>query len=65
MRILVMTLLVLFLSAWENAREKDMKILIHRWKDREVLFPKQNYFTVLGRDTVPFPFQHKYKILYY
>ena len=60
-------LLFLFvLCSCQESRENTLLQLVKEWDEKEILFPSQSVFTVLGKDTVNFVFDKAdYKVLTY
>lgn len=57
---------ILLFSCIGTEKEKKITRLISEWSGKEVLFPKDMYFTVYGKDTIEYPVKHsKYSIVSY
>ena len=57
---------ILFFSCTYIKKEDEITRLISEWSRREILFPKEIYFTVYGKDTVKYPTRRsRYSIVSY
>lgn len=57
---------ILFFSCTYIKKEDEITRLISEWSGREILFPKEIYFTIYGKDTVKYPTKHsRYSIVRY
>lgn len=57
-------LLPLFLMSCLN-KDNNIVSLLKEWEQKEILFPKEMYFTTMLRDTTYYNLQSEYKILAY
>lgn len=57
---------ILLFSCISTEKEKKITRLISEWSGKEILFPKDMYFTMYGKDTIEYPVKHsKYSIVSY
>lgn len=62
---LFLLLLMLVFSCKENEKNK-LSRLVDEWQGKEIVFPKENVFTIYGKDTVDYKISNsEYKILVY
>ena len=65
-KITVLLTLSITLSCCINADKKRISNIISYWKNREIIFPTKNYFTLMGEDTIPYQWKDaSYKIISY
>ena len=57
---------IFFFSCTYIKKEEEITRLISEWSGKEILFPKEIYFTVYGKDTVKYPIRpSRYSIVSY
>ena len=64
MKNIYLMLLPLFLISCLN-KDNNIVSLLKEWEQKEILFPKEMYFTTMLRDTTYYNLQSEYKILAY
>ena len=64
MKNICLMLLPLFLMSCLN-KDNNIVSLLKEWEQKEILFPKEMYFTTMLRDTTYYNLQSEYKILAY
>ena len=63
--LLYIGIIILFLSCQES-RKEHINRLVKEWKKKEIVFPKNPIFTILGNDTVDFKIKKSnYKVVVY
>ena len=63
--LLYIGVIILFLSCQES-RKEHINRLVKEWKKKEIVFPKNPIFTILGNDTVDFKIKKSnYKVVVY
>ena len=65
MKLFVTFSLVFFMCSCANVKETEIITLLQNWEGHEITFHDNHVFTILGKDTIAFPFQDGYKILTY
>lgn len=58
-------LLLLMLISCSNMNDSNITSLLKEWEQKEILFPKNMYFTTMLKDTTYYNLSGKYKILSY
>lgn len=50
--ILILNVFVLFICSCKESTSNKITHLVNEWGNREIIYPKQMFFTVLGQDTI-------------
>ena len=58
-------LLLLLLISCSNRNDSDITSFLKEWEQKEILFPKNMYFTTMLEDTIYYNLDSEYKILTY
>lgn len=65
-RLFIILLFVLIaFSACKKRGNDDIVRLVEKWKNREIIYPNELYFTLYGKDTVQYPQKMQYTIISY
>lgn len=65
MKYYMLFILLFFFLSCEDKKKNEVLSMLHKWSEKEVVFPQNIAFTILGGDTVDFPIPKKYNILTY